>query len=83
MFLGFYFVFYQAACGFCIILARRKNPRRPERWAAGWFGSGITNPLKQITNPLKQITNPLKQITIPLEQNDYRMSFCTRVMPLS
>ena len=40
MFLGFYFVFYQAACGFCIILARRKNPRRPERWAAGMVRVG-------------------------------------------
>ena len=55
MFLGFYFVFYQAACGFCIILARRKNPRRPERWAAGMI----------------------------MVKVDYRMSFCTRVMPLS
>ena len=36
LFLGFYFVFYQAACGFCTILARKRNPRRPERcWAAG------------------------------------------------
>jgi len=35
MFLGFYFVFYQAACGFCTILARRKNPRHPERLGSG------------------------------------------------